>query len=383
MNTLNNIKLTGNDQFLSSGENELKLFTPVQIGAITLSHRIVHAPMTRLRSDKNDAPTDIMVEYYGQRASEGGLLIAEAPAVSLNGRGYLGAPGIYDDIQIPGWKKVAEAVHSKGGKIFMQLFHAGRQSHIDMTGGTSPVGPSDVPFQGMAFTPSGWVHTSPNRALTIPEIHDLINDFRSAAVRAKEAGFDGVELHSANGYLPDEFLQDNSNLRTDEYGRSVENRARFMLEITAAIVEVWDGDRVGVRISPSGQRGGMADSKPEITFAYVAEQLNQFNLAYLHIIEPRIKGDDTLIADQEPIASVALRKIYKGIIIAAGGFDRLGAEAILQKGNADLVAFGRFFASNPDLPYRLKYNLPLAHYNRDAFWGGDESGYTDYPTYKI
>jgi len=358
-----------------------KLFSPIKVGRYTLNHRVVSAPLTRLRSvQPGDAPGEMMAEFYGQRASEGGLMIGEAPAVAINGRGYLGAPGIYSDDQIAGWKMVADAVHDKGGKIFLQLWHTGRQAHVDMTG-TAPIAPSEVPFDGVALTPDGWVPVSPHRAVGLEEIPGLVEEFRAGAKRALAAGMDGVELHAANGYLVDQFLQDNSNIRTDRYGGSLENRARFLLEIVAALVSVWGGDRVGVRMSPSGQWGGMADSNPEATFGYVAEQLNQFGLAYLHIIEPRIKGDDDLVKGQAPVAATYLRKIFKGPIIAAGGFDGPGAEAIVEKGDADLVAFGRLFASNPDLPIRLKLGLPLNAYDRDTFWGGDRRGYTDYPFY--
>lgn len=358
-----------------------KLFSPVQVGKLSLSHRVVAAPLTRLRSEQpSDAPGQLMAEFYGQRASKGGLVIAEAPAVSIQGRAYLGAPGIYSDDQIPGWKLVADAVHAKGGYAFVQLWHAGRQSHTDRTNGLPPIAPSVVPFEGYAMTSEGFVPATPHRALLLEEIPGIIEEFRQGAVRAMAAGLDGVELHAANGYLIDQFLQDNSNVRTDEYGGSVENRARLLLEVTHALISVWGADRVGVRLSPSGHWGDMNDSNPEVTFGYVAEQLNALNIAYLHIIEPRIKGDDDL-TDDAPVAASQLRRVFKGPIIAAGGFDRAGAIAIVDSGDADLVAFGRVFASNPDLPRRLKDDLPLAAYDRSTFWGGDHRGYTDYPVY--
>lgn len=368
----------------TAGEPNIpKLFTPVQLGALSFTHRVAHAPMTRMRSDHNDAPTQMMVDYYGQRASSGGLMIAEATNVSLDARGYLGAPSIYDDSQIEGWKQVTNAVHEKGGIIVLQLFHAGRQSNIAITGGVKPGTASEVPtFDAMSFTQKGWESVSPARSLTISEIREVVENFRAAAVRAKAAGIDGVELHAANGYLPDQFLQDNSNLRTDEYGGSVENRARFTLELTEALISVYGADRVGVRISPSGHWGSMDDSNPEKTFGYLAEQLNKYNLAYLHIIEPRIKGDDTFIENGEAVAAAQIRKIYNGKIIAAGGFDRAGAISIIEKGDADVVAFGRAYSSNPDLPERLQHDLPLTPYVRDAFWGGNESNYSDFPTYE-
>lgn len=359
-----------------------QLFSPFQLGPYTLRHRVVHAPTTRLRANPDDSPSALMLEYYAQRASAGGLIITESTHVSYDSRGYLGAPGIYEDSHIPGWRKIADAVHAKGGLLFMQLGHDGRQSHVDLTGGPLPIAPSVVPFETDVLTHNGWVPASPHRAIEIDEIELVIEYYRQAAQRAKAAGVDGVELHSANGYLSDTFLQDGTNKRTDAYGGSIEKRARFMLELVAALVDVWGGERVGVRLSPSGQWGSISDSNPEATFAYAAQQLNQFGLAYLHIIEPRVKGVETLDAHQAPVASALLRKVFTGAIISAGGFDGDGAEAILQQGDADLVAFGRFFASNPDLPYRLQHRLPLNDYNRDAFWGGNHVGYTDYPVYR-
>ncbi|GGC66752.1 alkene reductase [Undibacterium terreum] len=359
-----------------------KLFSPFQIGPYTLSHRVVHAPTTRLRANADDSPSELMLEYYAQRASQGGLIITESTHVSYDSRGYLGAPGIYEDAHIPGWKKIADAVHAKGGRLFMQLGHDGRQSHVDLTGGPAPIAPSEVPFEGEALTHNGWVPVSMHRAIDIPEIQQVIEYYRKSAERALAAGLDGVELHSANGYLADTFLQDGTNKRTDAYGGTMEKRARFLLELVEALVSVWGADRVGVRLSPSGQWGSISDSNPEATFTYAAQQLNKFGLAYLHIIEPRVKGVETLDENQHPVASEFLRKVFTGPIISAGGFNGDGAEVILQKGDADLVAFGRFFASNPDLPYRLQHKLPLNDYDRSAFWGGTHIGYTDYPTYQ-
>ena len=358
------------------------LFSPAQVGSMTLSHRVVMAPLTRLRSEQpGDVPGALMVKYYGQRASEGGLIISEATTVSILGRGYLGAPGIYTDEQISGWKKITDVVHAKGGRMFLQLWHNGRVSHVDMTNGATPVAPSVMPFEGLAFTPNGWVPVSPHRALETEEISGIVEEYRRGAERAKAAGFDGVELHGANGYLPDQFLQDGSNKRTDAYGGSIANRARFLLEVTEALVSVWGGDRVGIRVGPSGTYHGMSDSDSAATFGYVAEQLNQFGLAYLHIIEPRIQGSQLIEDGLQPIAAAQLRTIFKGKIIAAGGFDAKGAEAIVEKGDADLVAFGRYFIANPDLPKRIKLGLPLNAYDRATFYGGDDHGYTDYPFY--
>jgi N-ethylmaleimide reductase len=358
------------------------LFSPVKVGAISLLHRVVHAPTTRLRAAEDLSPSAMMIEYYRQRASEGGLLITESVHPSYDSRGYEGAPGIYTDAHVEAWKGLTDAVHSKGGCIVMQIAHDGRQSHSDLSHGVAPIAPSVVPFEGQALTKNGWVPVSPHREVTINEIAAVIESFRLSAVRAKAAGFDGIELHNANGYLADTFLQDGTNKRADRYGGSVENRARFSLQLVEALLSAFGAGRVGVRISPSGQWGAISDSNPDVTFGYFVEQLNRRSLAYLHIIEPRVKGVETIDETRPPVASSFLRKIYNGSIIAAGGFDRAGAEAILEKGDADLVAFGRFFTSNPDLPERLRHNLPLAPYRREAFWGGAEYLYNDFPNYR-
>jgi N-ethylmaleimide reductase len=359
-----------------------KLFSPVQVGPLALSHRVVMAPLTRSRSQQpGDVPGDLMVEYYGQRASEGGFIISEATTISVTGRGWFGAPGLYSDEQIAGWQKVTNAVHEKGAHMFSQLWHTGRASHLDTTNGSTPVAPSAVPFDGLVSTPNGWQKPSPPRALDITEIPAIVEDYRRAAERAKAAGFEGVELHAANGYLPDQFLQDGSNKRTDAYGGSIENRSRFVLEIVRGLVSVWGGNRVAVRIGPSGTFNGMSDSNPGPLFDYLAGQLNRFGLAYLHIVEPRVKGNVLIAERQAPIAAERLRKIFQGKIIAAGGFEPDTAEAIIQKGDADLVAFGRHFVANPDLPKRIRLGLPLNEYDRKTFYTFDARGYTDYPFY--
>lgn len=359
------------------------LYTPIDFGSFALKHRVVQAPLTRLRSEQpGDIPGDLMAAHYGQRASYGGLQIAEATPVSILGRGYLGAPGIYDDAQIAGWEKVTDAVHAKGGKIFLQLWHVGRQSHVDMTNGLQPVTASEVPFEQVVVTKDGWVPVSPARALESSEIPGIVEEFHGGAERAKKAGFDGVEVHGANGYLLDQFLQDGVNKRTDAYGGPVENRARLLLEVTDAAVSVWGPNRVGVRLGPSGSWASMSDSNPEATFGYAADQLNKFDLAYLHIIEPRVAGDGEPVEGKPTVAAAQIRKVYHGRIIAAGGFEREGAEEIVDNGTVDLVAFGRHFSANPDLPYRLQNKLPLNNYDRDSFWGGDHRGYTDFLPYE-
>jgi N-ethylmaleimide reductase len=357
-----------------------KLFTPTQIGPYKLSHRVVMAPLTRMRSYPGDIPSDLMIEYYTQRASKGGLIISEATPVSTRGNGYAGAPGIYSDTQIAGWQRVTNAVHAKGGRVFQQLWHVGRQSHVDLQpNGDAPVAPSAIAAEGYAYSKRGEVPFSMPRALALHEIPGIIEEFRSGAERALRAGFDGVEIHGANGYLPDQFLQDGTNKRTDEYGGPIENRARFLLEVTQAAISVWGADRVGVRIAPSGTYGSMSDSDPATTFGYVTTQLDRLGIAYLHVVEPRIKGTEEVSHGRPPIAAQHLRPKFSRTLIAAGGFTPASAEAVVTFGDADLVAFGRHFISNPDLPERLRQGLPLTRYDRSTFYGGDARGYTDYP----
>jgi len=365
-----------------------KLASPIHFGPLALAHRVVMAPLTRSRSEQpGDIPGNLMVEYYTQRASEGGLIISEGTTISITSRGWFGAPGMYSDEQVAGWKKITGAVHAKGGLMFSQLWHTGRSSNVAMTNGALPVAPSVVPSYWLdsepsISTPTGWVKPSPHRALDISEIPGVVEDYRKAAERAKAAGFDGVELHAANGYLPDEFLQDGSNKRTDAYGGTIENRARFLLEVVEAMISVWGGNRVAVRIGPAGTWNSMSDSNPSALFGYVAEKLNRFGLAYLHVIEPRIKGNVAIEDGLAPVATAQMRTIFKGKIIAAGGFEPDSAEAIVEKGDADLVAFGRHFVANPDLPRRIKFGLPLNAYDRATFYTFDPHGYTDYPFYE-
>ena len=367
---------------------ESSLFSPINVGGIDLKHRVVMAPLTRSRSEQpGDIPGKLMLEYYSQRASDGALLISEATSISIAGRGWFGAPGLYSDQQTAGWKMLVDAVHTKGASMFSQLWHVGRSSHESMTNGAMPVAPSVVPEYWLdstprISTPHGWLKPSPHRTLDIAEIPKLVEDYRRAAERAKAAGFDGVELHAANGYLLDEFLQDGSNKRTDAYGGSIENRSRFLLEVVEALVSVWGRNRVAVRIGPGGTWNSMSDSNPATLFDYLADQLNRFELAYLHIIEPRIKGNELVVNEQGPVATERLRKIFKGKIIAAGGFEPETAEAIIGKGDADLVAFGRHFVANPDLPKRIRLRQPLSEYDRKTFYTFDFRGYTDYPFYE-
>jgi N-ethylmaleimide reductase len=327
-----------------------------------------------------------MLEYYSQRASNGGLIISEATTISPGARGWYGAPGLFTEAQVNGWMRIIDAVHEKGGYMISQLWHTGRSSNIE-TSGIQPVSASVNPdywadASHLVSAPSGWVQPSPHRALDISEIPDIIEEYRLAAVRAKAAGFDAVELHAGNGYLLDQFLQDGSNHRTDAYGGSIENRARLLLEVVEAIASVWGPSHVGVRIAPSGIWNGMSDSNPRALFGYVAAQLNRFHLAYLHIIEPRVEGNIVTRESEGPVAAQFLRRIFDGPIIAAGGFEPDSAEAIVANGTADAVAFGRHFVSNPDLPKRIELNEPLTPYDRDTFYTFEAHGYTDYPFYE-
>jgi len=363
------------------------LFTPIQIGAITLKHRIVMPQLSRLRAQwPSGMPSELNVEYYGQRASDGGLMLTEATAVSATGRGYRGAPGIYSDEQVAGWRRVTDAVHAKGGRMFVQLWHAGRTTQIATTG-EEPVTASVDPTywadpEIVVVTPDGLSQPSPHRALETEEIAGIIEQYRVAAGNAKRAGFDGVELMATNGHLIDQFLQDNSNKRTDRYGGSVENRTRLLVEVAAALIGVMGADRVGVRIAPSGTFNGMADSNPRTLFRHVAERVNELGLAYLHLIEPRIKGDALIAEGMGPVATQELGQIFKGPIIAAGGFEPDTAETAVASGVASLIAFGRHFIANPDLPERIKLGLPLNKYDRSTFYAFDARGYTDYPSYE-
>ena len=280
------------------------LFSPVELGSTRLKHRVVMAPLTRARSVQPDSiPGGLMLEYYAQRASDGGLIISEAAQISLASRGWHGAPGMYSDAQVAGWKKIVDAVHAKGSHIFAQLWHPGRFSHVSLTGGAVPVSASVDPdyWQNpsrLISTPTGWIQPSPHRALAKSEIPGVVEEYGKAVERAKSAGFDGVEVHAGNGYLIDQFLQDGSNKRTDDYGGSIENRARLLFEVVEAMVSAWTNDRVGVRITPSGTFNAMSDSAPEALHAHVAEGLNRFGLAYLHIIEPRMSGYLVIKEDQ-------------------------------------------------------------------------------------
>jgi N-ethylmaleimide reductase len=364
------------------------LFSPLKVGPCQLKHRVVLAPLTRMRAARPSlAPRPLNAEYYAQRATPGGLLIAEASPVMSTGFGSPGVPGIYSEQQVEGWKKVVDAVHAKGAFIFLQLWHVGRVSHSSFQpGAVLPVAPSAVAIaeEFKASTADGKIvpYETP-RALQSDEIPAIVEAYRQAARNALAAGFDGVEVHGANGYLIEQFLQSRSNLRTDRYGGSIENRCRFLLEVTQAAIEVWGANRVGVRLSPYGIANGSGEADPMPLYRYAVEQLNPLGLAYLHFIEPRSSGAGRAEVDWQgvPSAMVLFRPIWKGVLITAGGFTGEAAEAAIAEGHADAIAFGRIFISNPDLPLRLQHGYKLTPYDRRTFYGGDVAGYTDYPFY--
>jgi N-ethylmaleimide reductase len=364
------------------------LFSPLQIGPLRIAHRVVMAPLTRMRAERADlAPRPLNAEYYGQRATSGGLIIAEASPVMPGGYGNPGVPGIYSEAQIKGWRAVVDAVHAKGGLIFLQLWHVGRVSHSSFQpGGALPISASAVPISADLKTMTADRKVTPYetpRALETSEIADVVEGFRQAARNALKAGFDGVEIHGANGYLIEQFLQSRTNFRSDRYGGSIENRARFLMDITHAVLEVWEASRVGVRLSPYGIANDSGEADPMPLYSHVVQSLNPLGLAYLHFIEPRSSGAGRAEVNHQnvPSAMVLFRPIWRGVLMAAGGFSGETAEAAIAAGHADAIAFGRIFISNPDLPRRLREGLPLTPYNRATFYGGEEAGYTDYPVY--
>jgi N-ethylmaleimide reductase len=351
------------------------LLTPVQLGPYTLKNRMVMAPMTRNRATEGEVPSAIAATYYEQRASAG-LIVTEGSQVSPQGVGYPNTPGVHTDGQVEGWKRVTEAVHAKGGRIFLQLWHVGRASHSSLQpGGALPVAPSAIPMDGMYRSKSGPVPYEAPHALTLEEIPGVIEQFREGARRALEAGFDGVEIHGANGYLIDQFLRDGSNQRTDLYGGSVENRARFLLEIVDAVVGVWGADRVGVRLSPTGTFNSMGDSDPLTTFGYAAEALRPYGLSFIHLVLPQAWDPSTL----EHTIARTMKERFGGTVILNGGFTKETGDTVLAEGLGDLVSFGVLFLANPDLPERFAEGAPLNAPDRSTFYGGNEKGFTDYP----
>ena len=354
----------------------IDLFTPIQLGPYELRNRIVMAPLTRNRAGQGQVPQPMNVRYYRQRASAG-LIISEATQVCLEGVGYPNTPGIHSVEQVKGWRAITEAVHQEGGRIFLQLWHVGRISHPSLQpGGALPVAPSAIKPEGDAITYEGLKPFVTPRALDITELPGIVAHYRQGAQHALEAGFDGVEIHSANGYLLDQFLRDGSNHRTDAYGGSIENRARLLLEVVETVTQVWGVNRVGVRISPVNPFNSMQDSDPDSTFGYVAKKLGALKLAYLHVVEM----DQSGVTTGQSVYFHRLRDLFGGIYMVCGCYTYERATAALAKGEADLIAFGRLFLANPDLPERFAKGAPLNVPQAETFSGGDEKGYTDYPS---
>jgi len=354
----------------------LDLFSPFNLGGLELKNRMVMSPLTRCRAVGANVPNPLAVTYYTQRAGAG-LIITEATQVAPLGQGYPNTPGIHTEEQAAGWVKITEAVHQAGGRIYLQLWHVGRVSHPDFHQGELPVAPSALPVEGSLFTPLGKKPIETPRALETGEIPGVVEQFRLGAVKAKNAGFDGVEIHGANGYLLDQFLKDGSNRRSDPYGGSLENRARFPLEVVDAVVGVWGPERVGYRVSPYFDHYSMSDSNPPKTFAYLAHELNRRKLGFLEIVEgvsgPRKPAPGT------SLLTPALRKIFQQAYIVNGGYDAKSGNEMIEKGGADLVSFGTLFLANPDLVERFRKKAPLNAADPATFYGGGVKGYTDYP----
>ncbi len=356
--------------------NATKLFSTYQLGALTLPNRLIMAPLTRGRAGQDRIPNELMAEHYTQRASAG-LIIAEATNISETAAGWNESPGIHNDAQVKGWQKVTEAVHNKGGRIYLQLWHCGRASHQDFQpNGETPVSSSAIAAVGDAHTPQGKKPYPVPRALDISEIPGLIQDYVNATRRAQAAGFDGVEIHSANGYLLDQFLRDGVNQRTDAYGGSAENRSRLLCEVTEAVVKAWSADRVGVRLSPTGGFNDMRDADPITTFTTAARSLNAFNLAYLHIMEA-LPGH--MLAGPGERVTPHIRQAYQGTLMINGGYDAVTGEAAIANKEADLIAYGIPFLANPDFTERVKHNAPLNPPDFGTLYTPGAKGYNDYP----
>jgi N-ethylmaleimide reductase len=347
-----------------------RLFTPVPVGRYTLPNRLVMAPMTRSRADDTGVPSDLVATYYAQRAGAG-LIISEGVYPSAMGKGYVRTPGVETEAQVAAWKRVADAVHARGGRIFMQLMHTGRISHPSMLpGGAQPVAPSAIRPKGQAWTNSGLQDFVTPRALTVAEIAGVVQDYRLATRRALAAGFDGVELHGATGYLPEQFLSSGSNQRQDEYGRSAPNRARFVLEVLSAMVAEAGGDRVGIKISPEMGFNDIFDVAPQETYTYLVDQFRGLGLAYLHVALFKASVDYHAL----------LRPRFDGAYLLGGGLDQAAAEAHLEAGWANAAVFGSAFLANSDLPERFRQGAPLNRADRATFYTPGARGYTDYPT---
>jgi N-ethylmaleimide reductase len=352
------------------------VLSPFNLGPLQLPNRVVMAPMTRNRAGRGNAPGPLNATYYAQRASAG-LIVSEATQISPQGVGYPGTPGIHSDEQIAGWKGVTNAVHAAGGRIFLQLWHVGRISHPSLQpGGAIPVAPSAIAPAGQAMTPDGMKPFVAPRALETEEVAGIVEDYRGAARNARMAGFDGVELHGANGYLIDQFLRDGSNRRTDRYGGTAQNRARLLIDVVETLVAEWGAERVGVRLSPTNPFNDMFDSNPAATFATAVGELDRFALAYLHVVEPAASDP---VSDGEAPDIRFFRKLWRGALVANKGYDLARANAAIQAGWADLVSFAVLFLANPDLPIRFRRGGPFNPPDRKTFYGGAAAGYTDYP----
>ncbi len=356
--------------------NKQPLLTTYNLSGIELANRMVMAPMTRSRAGEGNVPTDLMAKYYRQRSSAG-LIISEGTQISQQGIGYPWTPGIHTDEQIEGWKKVTKAVHEKDGKIFAQIWHVGRVSHPRYHNGEPPVAPSAVKPEGQIFTEDGMKDFVTPRALETDEIPGIIEDYAKAASNAIKAGFDGVEIHGANGYLIDQFLKDGTNKRNDQYGGNLKNRVRFALEVVDAVADTIGTEKTGIRFSPAGRNQGISDSNPKETFGYLLEQLNDFNLAYVHLMEPMNNVSD--LNNYPTEVTKYFREIYEGTIVTNTGYDQESGNKAIKDGIADLVAYGRPFIANPDLPARFEAGAKLNEPNQSTFYGGGEEGYTDYP----
>ncbi len=354
----------------------MDIFSQYKMEELELSNRIVMAPMTRSRAVDGNVPSPLAATYYVQRATAG-LIITEGTQVSSEGVGYIRTPGIHSLVQVAGWKKITDAVQQAGGKIFAQLWHVGRVSHPDFHNGELPVAPSALPVEGEVFTPLGPKPIETPRALELSEMPGIVEQYRQGAENAKAAGFDGVEIHGANGYLLDQFMKDGSNHRNDAYGGSIQNRARLPLEVAEAVAGVWGPQRVGYRVAPYAFMYSVSDSSPVETFSYLAQELNALKLVYLHVVEP-IAGPMAPPVEKTRITPI-LRKKFKGTLMVNGGYDADSGNDVIASGEADLVSFGVPFLANPDLPERFKKNAPLNAPDFDTFYTGEEKGYIDYP----
>ena len=355
------------------------LYDPIILGDMNLRNRVFMAPLTRNRATPSGVPGPWASTYYSQRASAG-LIVTEATQISPMGKGYLNTPGIHSEEQIAGWKPVVDAVHRSDGRIFLQLWHVGRISHSSLLPDfASPVAPSAIRARSRTVVESGFVDVSEPRALSLPEIQSTVEDYGRGAANAKAAGFDGVEIHAANGYLIDQFLRSNSNVRTDAYGGSAANRVRFLGEVVEAVLGVWERTRVGVRISPAGSFNDMGDANPEETFARVVDVLNGYKTGYLHVVEDPI--DPASPIEHKADFYRRLRSAWKGLYVANAGYDAERGERAVADGSADAAAYGRLFLANPDLPARLSRRGPLNLPDTKTFYGGDERGYIDYPAW--